>query len=120
VPLYDYVCGNCGQRTEVMHGINAPGPEHCPHCGQGPMRKLLAPPAIHFKGTGWAKKERAASLSGSRRSDDSPKESTDKSGASAPDTAKEAKTGEASKPATAPGGASGAGTSASKPGSGEG
>jgi hypothetical protein len=34
------------------------------------MRKLLAPPAIHFKGTGWAKKERAAARPGRRSSDE--------------------------------------------------
>lgn len=32
----------------------------CPVCGKGPMKKALNPPAIHFKGTGWAKKERAS------------------------------------------------------------
>jgi len=61
VPIYDYICGSCGERTEVMHGVHASGPEACPVCGGGPMRKALHPPAIHFKGTGWAKKERAAS-----------------------------------------------------------
>jgi putative FmdB family regulatory protein len=61
MPIYDYICQRCGQRVELVHGIHASGPERCEHCGQGPMRKVLAPPAIHFKGSGWAKKERAAS-----------------------------------------------------------
>ena len=60
MPTYDYICERCGLRTEVMHGLHASGPEACPACGGGPMRKALHPPAIHFKGTGWAKKERAA------------------------------------------------------------
>jgi hypothetical protein len=34
------------------------------------MRKVLAPPAIHFKGTGWAKKERAASRAKGRTADE--------------------------------------------------
>ena len=66
MPIYDYVCESCGERVEVVHGIHSPGPERCDQCGKGPMRKLLAPPAIHFKGTGWAKKERAASLAKTR------------------------------------------------------
>lgn len=61
MPLYDYICGSCGQRTEVMHSVHAHGPDTCPACGKGPMKKALTPPAIHFKGTGWAKKERASS-----------------------------------------------------------
>jgi putative FmdB family regulatory protein len=60
MPLYDYRCTACGQEVEVMHGINDTGPSTCQHCG-GAMRKALSPPAIHFKGSGWAKKDAAAS-----------------------------------------------------------
>jgi len=56
MPIYDYECRNCGHRVEVMHGVHAAGPAHCERCG-GQMRKLLAPPAIVFKGSGWAKKD---------------------------------------------------------------
>jgi putative FmdB family regulatory protein len=60
MPLYDYDCAACGRRIEVVHGVHAPGPAHCPNCGGGPLKKAFAPPAIHFKGSGWAKKERRA------------------------------------------------------------
>jgi putative FmdB family regulatory protein len=60
MPLYDYDCLACGRRVEVVHGVHAPGPAHCPSCGGGPLRKAIVAPAIHFKGTGWAKKERRA------------------------------------------------------------
>jgi putative FmdB family regulatory protein len=60
VPTYDYVCSACGHRLEVMHGVHGHGPAACPRCG-GPMRKAFAAPAVHFKGTGWAKKERSSS-----------------------------------------------------------
>ena len=59
MPTYDYRCTECGREVEVMHGIHASGPESCEHCG-GAMRKALSPPAIHFKGKGWAKKDAAA------------------------------------------------------------
>jgi putative FmdB family regulatory protein len=59
MPLYDYRCTECGREVEVMHGINDSGPATCQHCG-GAMRKALSPPAIHFKGSGWAKKDAAA------------------------------------------------------------
>jgi putative FmdB family regulatory protein len=61
VPIYEYVCSACHHRTDILQGINDPGPAFCPSCGaEGTMRKAFAPPAIHFKGTGWAKKERAS------------------------------------------------------------
>ncbi len=59
MPIYDYVCSSCGHRMEVMHGVHAHGPSECPACG-GQLRKAFAPPAVHFKGTGWAKKERSS------------------------------------------------------------
>lgn len=60
MPLYDYDCAACGRRIEVVHGVHAPGPTHCPNCGSGPLRKAISAPAVHFKGSGWAKKERHA------------------------------------------------------------
>ena len=62
MPIYDYLCSNCGQTTEVIHGIDAPGPRFCPACGaEGTLRKAFATPAVHFKGSGWAKKDRSSS-----------------------------------------------------------
>ena len=41
----------------------------CPSCGrEGTMRKQFAPPAIHYKGSGWAKKDRGSSSSGTKAS----------------------------------------------------
>jgi putative FmdB family regulatory protein len=61
VPIYDYVCGACGHRLEVIHGVSDAGPHFCPECGaEGTMKKAFVPPAIHFKGSGWAKKDRSA------------------------------------------------------------
>jgi putative FmdB family regulatory protein len=60
VPLYDYDCLDCGHRVEVMHGVHGTGPERCSNCGSERIRKAFAAPAVHFKGTGWAKKERRA------------------------------------------------------------
>jgi putative FmdB family regulatory protein len=66
VPIYDYVCSSCRHRIEVIHGINDAGPRFCPACGaEATMRKALVSPAIHFKGSGWAKKDRSSS-SGTR------------------------------------------------------
>lgn len=68
MPFYDYACQSCGHKVEVMHGVNDTGPAACPRCG-GEMRKLMSSVAIHFKGSGWAKKDaRSASTSGATKS----------------------------------------------------
>lgn len=66
MPIYDYLCSSCGQTTEVIHGIEAAGPRFCPVCGaEGTLRKAFVTPTVHFKGSGWAKKDRSSS-SGAR------------------------------------------------------
>ena len=56
MPVYEYLCGSCGRRTDVIHGIHVPGPTACEACG-GPLRKAVSAAAIVFKGAGWAKKD---------------------------------------------------------------
>ena len=64
MPIYEYLCTACQHRADILHGINDPGPQFCPSCGaEGTMRKQFAPPTIHFKGSGWAKKDRGAASS---------------------------------------------------------
>ena len=68
MPLYDYDCAACGRRFEVVHGVYGEGPTVCPICGKGPIRKAISAAAVHYKGSGWAKKERrATSSTGSSR-----------------------------------------------------
>ena len=67
MPIYDYTCAACGHLAEVIHGMREGGPRFCPNCGaEGTMRKGFAAPAVHFKGSGWAKKDRSATASSGR------------------------------------------------------
>jgi putative FmdB family regulatory protein len=75
MPLYDYVCANCGHEVEVMHSVHGHGPGTCSVCG-GPMKKAIAAPAVHFKGSGWARKERTGSSRASRASSETGSSST--------------------------------------------
>lgn len=69
MPVYDYVCTACDHRADILHGINDPGPNFCPSCGaEGTMRKQFSAPSIHFKGSGWAKKDRGGGSSGPKAS----------------------------------------------------
>jgi putative FmdB family regulatory protein len=52
VPLYEYECAKCHRRTEKIESVSGPHLKKCPHCG-GKVERLLAPPAIQFKGAGW-------------------------------------------------------------------
>jgi len=61
MPIYEYECTSCGRRVEVVHGIHADRPTTCEHCG-GTLRKTMSAPAIHFKGSGWAKKDARGGL----------------------------------------------------------
>ncbi len=81
MPIYEYVCTACDHRTDILHGINDPVPHFCPSCGrEGAMRKLFAPPVIHYKGSGWAKKDRGGSSSRSSSSQGSSTRSGDAAG----------------------------------------
>jgi putative FmdB family regulatory protein len=59
MPIYDYVCVGCGHEIEVIHSVTADSPS-CPKCG-GQMKKAIVAPAVHFKGSGWARKEKSGS-----------------------------------------------------------
>lgn len=52
MPIYEYACTNCGERTEAKQSFDDPPLEECPHCG-GKLRKLYSPVGIVFKGSGF-------------------------------------------------------------------
>ena len=58
MPFYDYVCTSCGHQMEVVHSVHGHGPAACPKCGS-PMKQAFSPPTVHYKGSGWARKDRA-------------------------------------------------------------
>ena len=79
MPTYDYVCDACGHRVEVIHGVYGHGPTECPNCHARAMRKAISAPAVLYRGSGWAKKDRSSSL---RAKASEKTESTDKAGSS--------------------------------------
>ena len=52
MPIYEYACTVCGERTEARQGFTDPPLTECPVCG-GKLRKLYSPVGIVFKGTGF-------------------------------------------------------------------
>lgn len=86
MPTYDYQCRNCGNTTEVIHSMLEEGPTTCEVCG-GPLRRVLYPAGIIFKGSGFYKTDSRSSSSstiGSSSTKESakPASTTDGAGAS--------------------------------------
>ncbi len=52
MPLYEYLCESCGERTEILQRFGDLSEIVCPSCG-APMRKLPSAPSIQFKGSGF-------------------------------------------------------------------
>ncbi|MDX1503202.1 MAG: FmdB family zinc ribbon protein [Thermoanaerobaculia bacterium] len=52
MPIYEYECGSCGERLEVIQRIQDLPLTECPEC-EGPLSRLVSAPAFQFKGTGW-------------------------------------------------------------------
>jgi putative FmdB family regulatory protein len=71
MPLYEYRCGNCGKKTEVIQSFSEKPLRICPHCGERKLKKLASAPAIQFKGSGWYVTDYAGKKSGSESSSES-------------------------------------------------
>ena len=52
MPLYEYECQKCGKHFEKIEKLQGPYLKKCPNCG-GRVERLMSPPAIQFKGSGW-------------------------------------------------------------------
>jgi putative FmdB family regulatory protein len=53
MPIYEYECGGCGHKLEVLQRISDAPLEHCPACEQDALRKLVSAAGFQLKGTGW-------------------------------------------------------------------
>ena len=52
MPLYEYECTACHERTEKIQKFSDPEITICPHCS-GHLERVLSAPAVSFKGGGW-------------------------------------------------------------------
>jgi len=61
----------------MFKSINAPAPDVCPTCGEGPLEVVLHPVAVHFKGSGFYSTDYGK---GNRRKSDASKDGGSDSG----------------------------------------
>ena len=92
MPIYEYACTSCGERTEAKQRFSDPPLEDCLQCG-GKLRKLFSPVGIVFKGSGFY----STDAKGSKSSGSVDKSSDAASKSDGKDAKKESKTD--SKPA---------------------
>ncbi len=74
MPTYEYECETCGIRFERRQKIMDAPLEKCPEC-EGPVRRVLFPVGIVFKGSGfYCTDHRSGSSSGMIPPNDKPEE----------------------------------------------
>lgn len=99
MPTYEYVCKSCGHLFEIVQSMKDDPLTECPECA-GELRKVFAPPAISFKGSGFyatdhGKKSKQPADKGAGSGEKSSQGSGEKSGEKSGD-----KTGDAKKPSS--------------------
>lgn len=52
MPIYEYLCKQCGERLEKRQNVSDPPLEICENCG-GPLEKQWSLSGFQFKGAGW-------------------------------------------------------------------
>lgn len=63
MPIYEYECTTCGIHFERLQRFGDAPPTHCP-LGHNGVRKVLSPPLIIFKGSGFYVTDNRKSESG--------------------------------------------------------
>lgn len=52
MPIYEYQCVDCAEKSEAIQRLDEPRLTICEECG-GALRRLQSAPAFQFKGSGW-------------------------------------------------------------------
>lgn len=53
MPFYEYECGGCGHRLEVLQPIGEAPLHECPSCHKASLRRLVSAAGFRLKGSGW-------------------------------------------------------------------
>ena len=74
MPIYEFVCQNCGYEFELIRSFSDNSTPICPHCANQQVERQVGRPAIHFKGSGWyindSKKASKSSANGKKAGSD--------------------------------------------------
>ena len=53
MPIYEYQCDACGDRTEVLQKMSDAPKLECLVCGESALKKKVSAVAFRLKGSGW-------------------------------------------------------------------
>ncbi|ORU89823.1 MAG: transcriptional regulator [Cycloclasticus sp. symbiont of Poecilosclerida sp. M] len=53
MPIYEYQCGSCESRCEVLRKISDEPLTLCPNCGEEALVKQVSAAGFRLKGQGW-------------------------------------------------------------------
>ena len=89
MPIYEYECKKCSHRFELIQKFSDKAIKKCEKCN-GKVRKLIAPPALMFKGTGWYVTDYSSKGKEAKLKEDPGKEKSEKDKGGKEKTGKEA------------------------------
>lgn len=55
MPIYEYVCSNCGHELEIMQKMSDKPLKKCPKCSKQKLQKKVSAGGFILKGHGWHK-----------------------------------------------------------------
>lgn len=79
MPIYEYICKDCGKEFEVIQKFSDKPIKKCIHCS-GKVEKKISQSSFHLKGSGWYQTDYAKS----EPKTDSKKDTKDKKGTPPP------------------------------------
>jgi putative FmdB family regulatory protein len=53
MPIYEYQCSACEERSDVLRKISDEPLIKCPKCGEDALSKLVSAAGFRLKGNGW-------------------------------------------------------------------
>lgn len=107
MPIYEYVCNECGHEFETLQKMSDAPLSDCPECKKSALKKKISAPGFRLSGSGWYETDfKSSNQKNLSKGDSSEKSAPDKSDKSPAKSDKEpasssGKKGSASKEAAA-------------------
>jgi putative FmdB family regulatory protein len=82
MPIYEFICQDCGNEFEKLQAFSDTSTPTCPRCQSVRVQRRLSAPAVHFKGSGWyvtdSKNGAKSAANGKTKEEPSEKSNTEK------------------------------------------
>ena len=53
MPIYEYVCTECGHELEALQKLSDEPLQACPNCNKDALKKKISAPGFRLSGSGW-------------------------------------------------------------------